>query len=230
MLEALALDRVDSVDDHLNQLVETGDPFIKVFVDAWRVGEIYEYELESAEKVNLHRVSEQFQLLTTGEVLEVPESREEYLKKNRASRSLRKDLLRITDTIDLASPDLNTRIDAALKLGQGQNKDYLQSLRTRFERETNEKAKRAFEEGIMISLLKNAETPEERLGAVVRLGELASLKGRDLVIKIRDENETDGDPELFAAAYKSINRRRGSSSASFTRTKKVTAPLPSTTR
>jgi hypothetical protein len=143
MLEALALDRVDSVDDHLNQLVETGDPFIKVFVDAWRVGEIYEYELESAEKVILHRVSEQFQLLTTGEVLEVPESREEYLKKNRASRSLRKDLLRITDTIDLASPDLNTRIDAALKLGQGQNKDYLQSLRTRFERETNEKAKRA---------------------------------------------------------------------------------------
>ncbi|MGY8693433.1 MAG: urea ABC transporter permease subunit UrtB [Verrucomicrobiia bacterium] len=204
MLEALALDRVDSVDDHLNQLVETGDPFIKVFVDAWRVGEIYEYELESAEKVILHRVSEQFQLLTTGEVLEVPESREEYLKKNRASRSLRKDLLRITDTIDLASPDLNTRIDAALKLGQGQNKDYLQSLRTRFERETNEKAKRAFEEGIMISLLKNAETPEERLGAVVRLGELASLKGRDLVIKIRDENETDGDPELFAAAYKSV--------------------------
>ncbi len=40
MLEALALDRVDSVDDHLNGLVETGDPFIKEFVDAWRVGEL----------------------------------------------------------------------------------------------------------------------------------------------------------------------------------------------
>ncbi len=30
--------------------------------------------------------------------------------------------------------------------------------------------------------------------------------------------------------YKSINSRRGSSSASFTRTRNVTAPLPSTTR
>ena len=184
MLEELALGRVDSVDDHLNDLVETGDPFIKVFVDAWRVGEIYEYELENAAKVILHRVSEQFELLTSGEALDVPEGREKYLKKSRASRSLRKDLSRITDTIDLASPDLDTRINAALKLGQGQNKDYLPSLRARFERETNEKAKRAFEEAIMISLLKNAEKPEERLGAVVRLGELASLKGRDLVIKM----------------------------------------------
>ena len=104
----------------------------------------------------------------------------------------------------MASPDLDTRINAALKLGQGQNKDYLPSLRARFERETNEKAKRAFEEAIMISLLKNAEKPEERLGAVVRLGELASLKGRDLVIKIRNKNETDGDPKLFAAARNSV--------------------------
>ena len=204
MLEELALGRVDSVDDHLNDLVETGDPFIKVFVDAWRVGEIYEYELENAAKVILHRVSEQFELLTSGEALDVPEGREKYLKKSRASRSLRKDLSRITDTIDLASPDLDTRINAALKLGQGQNKDYLPSLRARFERETNEKAKRAFEEAIMISLLKNAEKPEERLGAVVRLGELASLKGRDLVIKIRNKNETDGDPKLFAAARNSV--------------------------
>ena len=204
MLEELALGRVDSVDDHLNDLVETGDPFIKVFVDAWRVGEIYEYELENAAKVILHRVSEQFELLTSGEALDVPEGREKYLKKSRASRSLRKDLSRITDTIDLASPDLDTRINAALKLGQGQNKDYLPFLRARFERETNEKAKRAFEEAIMISLLKNAEKPEERLGAVVRLGELASLKGRDLVIKIRNKNETDGDPKLFAAARNSV--------------------------
>ncbi|MBT5813166.1 MAG: urea ABC transporter permease subunit UrtB [Opitutales bacterium] len=204
MLEELALGRVDSVDDHLNDLVETGDPFIKVFVDAWRVGEIYEYELENAAKVILHRVSEQFELLTSGEALDVPEGREKYLKKSRASRSLRKDLSRITDTIDLASPDLDTRINAALKLGQGQNKDYLPSLRARFERETNEKAKRAFEEAIMISLLKNAEKPEERLGAVVRLGELASLKGRDLVIKIRNKNEIDGDPKLFAAARNSV--------------------------
>ncbi|MBT3483010.1 MAG: urea ABC transporter permease subunit UrtB [Opitutales bacterium] len=204
MLEELALGRVDSVDDHLNDLVETGDPFIKVFVDAWRVGEIYEYELENAAKVILHRVSEQFELLTSGEALDVPEGREKYLKKSRASRSLRKDLSRITDTIDLASPDLDTRINAALKLGQGQNKDYLPFLRARFERETNEKAKRAFEEAIMISLLKNAEKPEERLGAVVRLGELASLKGRDLVIKIRNKNEIDGDPKLFAAARNSV--------------------------
>jgi urea transport system permease protein len=195
MLEALALDRVEEVDAHLDELTETGDPFIKDFVDAWRVGEVYEYELENAETVILQRVSEQFQLLSSGEVIIVPAAREEFLKKSRASRSLRKDLARITDTIDLASPNTKTRIDAALTLGLSQNKDYLPSLRIRFERETNEKAKRAFEEGIMISLLKNAASSEERLEAVV---------GRDLIIRIRAENETDGDSALFEAAHVSI--------------------------
>jgi len=204
MLEELALDRVEKVDAHLDELAETGDPFIKDFVNAWRVGEVYEYELENAEKVILQRVSERFQLLVTGELFVVPEAREEFLKKNRASRSLRKDLARITDTIDLASPDLNTRINAALKLGQSQKAEYLPALRSRFDRETNKKAKRAFEEGVMISLLKNAATAEERLGAVIRLGELASLKGRDLIIKIRDDNEIDGDPVLFDAAHVSV--------------------------
>ena len=66
-LEKLA---VSSKSEHaalLDELSESADPFIKVFVDAWRVGEVYTYESADEGTIVLQRVSEQFQRVFNGD-------------------------------------------------------------------------------------------------------------------------------------------------------------------
>lgn len=199
ILERLALAENPQEGGLLEELSATGDPFIKEFVDAWRVGEVYSYSKSETETIVLRRVSEAYQLLSNDEVVVISESEEEKLEKIRPSRSLRRDLKRITDTIDLSSPDASTKIDAALKLGLSQNADYLIELQKKFEIEQNERVRIAFEEAINISLLANAKSDSERKASIVRLGELKSLPSRDGILGIRNKAESSGDTDLIAA-------------------------------
>ncbi len=198
LLEDLALKRVADQDALLQQLLDSGDPFIKDFVEAWRLGEVYSYTDAAGETVALQRVSEKFRLLATWEVVEVPAGAN--LPKLRAAPALRRQLKRVTDTIDLASPKVSVRVDAALKLGQSQNPEYLPDLRARWEKETNGRARLAFEEAILISLLKNGESQEELAQTVARLGELKSVRARDQIIALRDKAKLEGDAALFEVA------------------------------
>lgn len=190
----------------LEDLSDSADPFIKVFVDAWRVGEVYTYESPDEGTVVLQRVSEEFQRVTTGEVYPLDDIEAEKVEKNRASRSLRKLLKQITDTIDLSSPIPSVRIDAAYKLGLSQNKEYLPVLAKKFEAETDSKAKKAFEEAILLSKLVNFESDEELLATVIRLGEVKSLRGRDLIKRIASKSEEAGNLEMNAASVEAIRQ------------------------
>ncbi|MDQ8186120.1 urea ABC transporter permease subunit UrtB [Pelagicoccus sp. SDUM812002] len=202
LLEDLALERVEDQEATLQILADSGDEYVTAFVDAWRVGEIREYEPEGSELILIQAVSGKYVRVATGEVIQISNAVYESLEKNRAPRQLRRLLTRVTDTIGLASKDVNTRVDAALKLGASQDPEYLPELRKRFEVERNGTAKKAFEESIMISLLANAETQEELIEAIARLGELHSIRAKDKILAIVDSAKEAGDEALLAAAQK----------------------------
>jgi len=211
ILERLALAERSEEDALVEELSQTGDPYIKDFVDAWRVGEVYSYEIAEGELIVLRQISEQFRRLLNDEVIELSEAEQEKLKKVRPSRGLRRDLKTITDTIDLSSPEPKVRIEAALKLGLSQNAGYLEALRNKIETESNERVRLAFEEGINISLLANAGDDEERASAIKRLGELESLPARDGINSILSKANEAGDTvlaELCVTALKNIDNRQ----------------------
>lgn len=211
ILERLALADDPQEGGLLEELSATGDPFIKDFVDAWRVGEVYSYQKSETETVVLRRISEAYRLLSNDEIVKISEAEEEKLEKNRPSRGLRRDLKRITDTIDLSSPDASTKIDAALKLGLSQNSDYLEELKKKFESENDARVRRTFEEAIHISLLANAVDDSERQASIARLGELESLPSRDGILSIQSRAEEEGNEKLAAvckAAVEKIDRHQ----------------------
>jgi len=210
-LERLALAEKSEYETILKELALIGDPFIGEFVDAWRVGEVYSYKFSESETIVLQRVSERYRRLSDNEVIEVPEEKEDDLDKIRPSRSLRRELKKITDTLDLSSPDVAARVNAALKLGLSQKIDYLEPLRAKFEQEANGRAKKAFEQAINIILLARHEDPEELNQAIIRLGDLKSLPARDQIIAIRTKAEEADDialVDICAAALTQIDNRQ----------------------
>tara|TARA_B110000037_G_scaffold222085_1_gene295487 strand:- start:282 stop:1904 length:1623 start_codon:yes stop_codon:yes gene_type:complete len=205
-LEKLA---VSSKSEHaalLDELSESADPFIKVFVDAWRVGEVYTYESADEGTIVLQRVSEQFQRVFNGDAYPLSDEETENAKKNRASRSLRKSLKQITDTIDLVSPIVSVRIDAAYKLGLSQKKEYITVLEKRMAKEENSKALKAFEESILISKLVHHNDEVELQNIVIRLGELKSLRGRDFIKRIVSNAKESGDVKLTAVGVEAVRQ------------------------
>jgi len=217
VLERLALASSSEQSVITEELSTLGDPYIKEFVDAWRTGEVFSYEVSSDETFVLRKVSEKFRRLSNDEVFEIANPDEnENLSKIRPSRKLRKVLKTITDTIDLSSPDAKTRIEAALKLGLSQKTDYLEALQSKIETEPDEKVRLKFEEAINISLLANAEDEAALKQSIVRLGELASLPARDGIVSIQNQATESGDKEMLAicalavkeidAAQKTIER------------------------
>lgn len=200
LLEDLALKTASNEDALLQTLSDSGDAFVKEFVAAWRVGEVFNHAPEGEDPSILVKVSGKYRQLVTWEILDLSEDEIELLKKNRPARKLRRKLASVVDTIGLASGSARERIAAALKLGSSQKAVYLPVLRARLEVESKSSVRDALEEAIMISLLANAETQDERIAAVVRLGQLHSIRARDQIIAIRDAEEVEGDQALRAAA------------------------------
>ena len=189
----------------VEELAATGDPFIKVFVESWKTGEVLRLPGDSGPLV-LHRVSERYEVLSTGVVYEVGSGQEENLAKDRPSRKLRRILLTVTDTIDLASPNAQVRSEAARKLGMSANAEYLPALQRAFETEGSRKVKRVFEEAILLNNLPRIADPQDLQASVVRLGEIKSILARDKIEKISLEAKESADADLLEACKLALRR------------------------
>ncbi|MFC7339092.1 urea ABC transporter permease subunit UrtB [Haloferula chungangensis] len=180
----------------LEQLSEFGDPIIQEVVAAWRIGKIQIAKEGESSIALIERDDALYELLTdspyTGDVSGA--------EKSRASRSLRKKLSRLVDVIDLVSPDLNVRADAALKLGSSQSPDYLPALKANLPKQKNSKTREAFEEGIQISLLANG-TVAEKITSLEGLTESPSVYARSFIEKLAADLE--GDTSEDAAILRS---------------------------
>lgn len=191
----------------LEKLKDEGGRYIPEFVDAWRTGEVYLLAgADGAEPRVFRRVSEEYRSVLDGTVARLSPFEIERIEKARPSRGLRRLLKQITDTIDLSSPEESVRIAAARKLGLSQNADYLPYLERRFEVETSRRAKRVFEEAILVNNLGQPLSATDKLEQVERLGELKSLMARDLLIGLRDGGIESGDSRLVSAANTALKR------------------------
>lgn len=186
----------------LQQLSDTGDSFVIELVSAVRVGKVLKDTSTPPKVVTF--LSEAYKYLESGEAYT---GSPEDLEKIRASRSLRKKFSRVVNLLELSSPDLKTRADAALKIGAGQKPEFIPELRKRITTQPNQKLKNTFKEALSLSLLANGSAVE-KLTAVQTLGELNSVSSRDFLKKIQTENASvTGDPEaetMVAACKKSL--------------------------
>ncbi len=116
---------------------------------------------------------------------------------------LRRGMKAVGDLIDVASPDLATRIQAINTVGFSQDPEKLPALLARAEVETESKAKTALREGIALMRLKS-EDRSEQLAALADLRELHTLSSADFLRNAKREAEAIKDKEVAAAAAKAI--------------------------
>lgn len=186
-LSDLILENGDQA-ENLERLSEFGDPIIQEVVGAWRVGRILTAKPDGSENaiVLIDKDGTLVELLTDSAYTGDPSKAE----KSRASRSLRKKLSRIVDVIELVSPDLDKRAEAALKLGSSQKPDFLEALQANLPKQKNAKTREAFEEGIRISLLANGTTAE-KISALEGLTKSPSIFATAFIEKLLKQLEAD---------------------------------------
>lgn len=117
---------------------------------------------------------------------------------DRASRKL---LVKLTNVLALKHPSDRNRADAAKEIGLQQDEEGLRVLEEQLPKQTSDTARKGFEEGIALAQLK-LTTGEERIKAVNKLGELASLTARDQLTALLDEEKEKPTEEQDAALIK----------------------------
>ena len=194
----------EAEEETLEALSNQSDKIIEDVVAAWRVGKISTTPNPdgSGNIVLLETDDRSYINLLSGEKI-TPSGD---VKKNRASRGLRKKLKRIVTLLKLNSPDLEERIASAEKLGLSQNPEYLEILEEKYAQQTEQKAKDAFLFSLSISKLANG-TDEQVLSAVNSLGELKNYAARDFLIKTQTKYTEQGDaPEILTAIDTAIDK------------------------
>lgn len=201
LLVNLVIGDEDTQEQTIQDLSKESDPIIGEMIAGWRVGNVFQYSDTTSETpIVLFKQNEAYTNLLNGE----PISPDPVPSPDRPSRSLRKDLKKIVDLLDLNSTDSRKKSEAALKLGLSQNPDYLTDLRAKMELQSNPKVRDAFREAIYISMLANG-TSEEQLEAVQQLGVMKSFPARDF-IEAYLQPDSEASDEIIAAAKSAISK------------------------
>ncbi len=178
----------------IDQLAETGDPYVIDLVAAVRIGGLLQDPV-TPDKLIIS-LDNQYAYLLGGETFTGDPAS---LDKVRASRSLRKKFSRVVSLIELASPDYQARAEAAIKIGASQKEEFLPELRKRIDTQPTNTLKEAFREALSLSLLKNG-TDAEKLEAIEALGDLSSVSGRDFLKTAREAYAQDESAKQYLAA------------------------------
>lgn len=118
---------------------------------------------------------------------------------------LRKAMKEVTELAALADPDLSKRIRAIQDSAIGQKQEKLPALLQLQKTEKNAKALRALDEAIAIIRLRSA-TPDERVAACTKLGELQSIAAKDTIKTILTEAKAAGDKPTITAAVNALKK------------------------
>lgn len=175
----------DDEEKYVEALGKFGDSGIADLYEAWRTGEVYSFE-QAGETIAIRQLDSSTWIhILTGQSIKLSSSEEEFTSKLRASRSVRRMMKSIIDTLGLKAADPIVRQDSAMKLGLSQNPEFIPALRARLDIETNKNVKKTINEALAISLLTNG-SEEEIIQSIESLGTLQSIPGRDFVQKIYD--------------------------------------------
>src|SRR5687768_8605676 len=185
----------------IRSLVDANDPSIKQDLEAWRGGVVYIYKANDLRIPILLdaqtdaegrsaglRISDGSPIKDeNGEVLML--SSLELLPAD-ANSKLRKAIKTTLDIFALGNPNPNMRRDAATKLGQEQNPEYLPYFKDRLAKEESPQVRTAIEEAIAITEIASVESVV-RLAAIQKLNEMRSINGLTFLQKVRDAAKED---------------------------------------
>lgn len=164
----------------IEELSNYGDSKIAEIYESWRTGGVYSWEVEEGIRVLYQDEAEKWFWVATGEPLELSEADLEQMTKERPSRSLRKQMKGIIDTLGLKAEDPAVRIDSAIKMGRSQSAEFVAALEQRLEVEPEKNVQQALREALAISLLKNGD-PDQILESVNDLTEMKSIPARAFI-------------------------------------------------
>ncbi len=206
----------------LEELIETGDPFISKALTAWRRGELFliEHEgstipalLENADSKEPVKVF----VLRSGEVLKDKSGKEltvvpSQQKAAETTRTLRMQFKKITDLLGISDPDPDLRAKAAFRLGSQAKPEYFNALKNRLVIEKNSRVIKKLKEGMAISQLSIGDE-KQRVVAADKLGELRSIGALDRLKRIISEQEKLAEAErnndLISEATKAVKTIEG---------------------
>lgn len=190
----------------LEEISNFGDLIIAEIYEAWRTGQVY--TLTSGGEVRLLRFTEaqEWELVETGEIVQLSEAEVEAVEKERAGRSVRRLMKSIIDTLGLKAKDPSVRIDSAIKMGLSQKMEFVPALEARLEMEPSEEVRSSIREALAISLLENGDA-EQKLSAVQDLTEMKSVAARGFIENIL-QAEQEAERGSGALAKASANALR----------------------
>jgi len=178
----LILSDTTSRDTLLDELAQYGDPEIASIYESWRTGGIYTSGEGESRKI-LQFAAEQWTLVSSGEPVSLSDAELAAAQKTRASRSVRKAMKSLLDTLGLKAEDPLVRINSAIKMGRSQKADFVPALDARLKVETDATVRDAILEALAISLLANGDEAE-KLVAVQTLDKMNSVAARAFIEKV----------------------------------------------
>jgi urea transport system permease protein len=203
LVKAIFTEDVEAQIELVRQLAGTSDDFVVRVLAAWRLGELYTFDLPDGSKAALLldaqqdsdgkakalRVDTGQTLLATNGTPLLFVARDQTAVDTNSK--LRKTIKIALDVFAIGDPVPNKRRDAVIKLGQEQNPDYIAYFLARLKIEKKPEVVKALDEAI--ALTQTIDTnPAVRLGAVRKLGAVRSLNGLEFLKHLA--RQADKDP------------------------------------
>jgi len=188
----------------LEDLIETGDPFVSEVLTAWRRGELFLIEHEGSTIPALLGNADSKEpvkvfILESGELLKDKSGKEltvipSQQKAAETTRTLRIQFKRTSELLGISNPDPKLRAKSAFKLGSQAKPEYFAALKNRLVIEKNSRVIKKLKEGMAISQLRIGDE-KEKAEAAAKLGELRSIGALDRLKKIVREQEKLAEDE-----------------------------------
>lgn len=177
-------------------------------VESWRRGEIWIAKLPDGSSVAIAYNGKPGTGMVTaaklgdGKMVTFDLAQASASNPDRASRKL---LTKVGNVIALKHPSDRNRADAARQLGLQADEEGLRVLQELLPKQTSPAAMKGFQEGIALAQLKLSKG-DEKLAAVAKLGDLASLTARDQLKTLLQSESAMKPPNLalLAAIKKSL--------------------------
>jgi urea transport system permease protein len=197
----------------LNDLADTGSPYVNDVLSAWTSEEVFMYPAPDGTKIPVTLEEQQDSdgkaraiRIDNGEFLKDAAGKELRfadgdLNSADTDMRLRSAIQQAIDTLALSNPDVDTRQSAVVKLGNSQKEQYLPVLQGRLKKETNAGVRRTINEAIATLQLGDTN-PVVQIAAIQQLAALESVGSLDNLQRLT--NSAGSNPAIMNAAKKAM--------------------------
>jgi urea transport system permease protein len=208
LVHAILTDDAGQQIELIKKLSEANDPLVEQALTAWRQGGLFIYETNETRVPFLLDA----QTDNDGKAKAIRLADGEFIKNEKGepltfqasdltaldtTAKLRKAIKTTLDLFALADPQPRLRRDAATKLGQEQNADYLPFFVTRVAKETDKEVRKALTEAIALTQVADEKAPV-RVAAIEQLGRMRSITSLTFLQKL--QADALADPKKFGEA------------------------------